>query len=293
MPTAKYLSKRMTKALAPLSGDSRTVLRSLLSRVRYEVMPTSTVVEEIKGRIVPGTVPITVTCSSTAGVNPTIGVTMELVAAGYDVTVHLAARQVRSERHLKEILDRLSERNVTRTLVLGGDGDATGDFSSAGELLKAMDSLPSTLTEIGIAGYPEGHPIVDDEALTDVLLAKAPMADFVATQICFDPGPVLSWLTEMRLRHMELPVEIGIPGIVPAEPLQRIVEEIGVGTSRRVLSSVGGLFDPTAFTVGLADSAALERLGVSGLHVSTFNYVSVTEDWRQALYDSSKAEASR
>ena len=62
--------------------------------------------------------------------------------------------------------------------------------------------------------------------------------------------------------------------------------------SRNLLKAVRGTYDPTAFTVGIANPAALERLGVSGLHVSTFNHVSDTEDWRQALYDAAKAEGA-
>lgn len=292
MSETRHLTKRIGRAVAATPDGARTALRVLLSKARYEVMPTSTVVEEIRARLAPGAVPIAVTCSSKVGVDPTVWVTDELVAAGFDVTVHLSARQVRSERHLREILDRLSQRHVTRAIVLGGDGEPTGDFGSADELMSALASLPSSLTELGIAGYPEGHPFIDNDELTEVLLVKSKSADFVATQICFDPVSVFSWLSEMRLRGMQLPVEIGIPGIVPIEPLRRIVEEIGVGSSRGVLKSVRGLYDPTPFMVGLADQATLDRLGVSGLHVSTFNRVKETEDWRQALYDAARAEGS-
>jgi hypothetical protein len=51
-------------------------------------------------------------------------------------------------------------------------GDATprhGPYSSAGELLPEIREHPHRPRRLGIAGYPEGHPLIDSGALADAL----------------------------------------------------------------------------------------------------------------------------
>ena len=44
----------------------------------------------------------------------------------------------------------------------------------------------TTLREIGVPCYPQGHPTIPDETLLAALTAKAPLVDYMTTQMCFD-----------------------------------------------------------------------------------------------------------
>src|SRR4029079_7296217 len=84
-----------------------------------------------------------------------------------------------------------------------------GPYTSAVELVPLVAEHPRRPATIGIAGYPEGHPLIDDAALAEALAAKAPYADYVTTQICFDPEAILRFATGVKL-----PVLAGVPGLV-------------------------------------------------------------------------------
>ena len=45
--------------------------------------------------------------------------------------------------------------------------------------------------EIGVPAYPEGHPDIADDRLQAVLAQKQPFADYMTTQMCFDPDAIV------------------------------------------------------------------------------------------------------
>ena len=56
------------------------------------------------------------------------------------------------------------------------------------------------LEEIGITGYPEGHPFLRDETLRQALYEKRPYATYIVSQICFDPETTSGWIRGVRER---------------------------------------------------------------------------------------------
>lgn len=114
---------------------------------------------------------------------------------------------------MEEIVRRLEDLGVRGVFVVGGDAERpAGPFSSAAELLFAMADVGHDFEEIGMGGYPEGHPIIDDYTLRRALLDKLPLATYIVTQVCFNPGAVLEWVADIRRQGVRLPVVVGIPG---------------------------------------------------------------------------------
>ena len=127
------------------------------------------------------------------------------------------------------------------------------------------------------------------------LLAKQPFASYAVTQICFDPVKILGWLAEARGRGMELPVYVGVPGVVDRKKLLRISLKIGLGDSVRFLKKQTGLagrllrprgYSPDALIEGLSPYVGDPGYGIRGFHINTFNHVGETEEWRRRMLGS-------
>lgn len=264
------------------SAPRQSALPALLRRPRYEVLPIAGTLEMV-GQHVPRDLPVTVTSTARRGLEATLTLTEELAAHGYPSVPHLAARLVRDKRHLGDVLDRLHAAGVRDVFVVAGDGSPIGDFPDAGALLAAIDRRPASL---GVAGYPEGHPLITASELDRALIAKEQYGDYVVTQMCFDPAALGTWIGHVRAMGVTLPVYVGVAGPVDRLRLLRVATRIGVGSSLRYarkqrggarLLRSGG-YRPDALLAELGD-------GVEGLHVYTLGDVAATERWRQELLD--------
>jgi methylenetetrahydrofolate reductase (NADPH) len=118
------------------------------------------------------------------------------------------------------------------------------------------------------------------------------MASYIVTQICYDPTLIFAWINRMRGRGINLPVYIGMPGVVNRLKLLEMSLRVGVGDSIRYLGKHGSLmarlvrrggYRPDAFVANV--SLLLERnaADVVGFHINTFNQVESTERWRRGL----------
>lgn len=254
--------------------------------MRFEVLPLDRTVEEVERLTVP--LQLTVTCSPKHGPDRTLEIAGRLRALGHSVTPHIAARMVRDEAHLDALLDGIVDADLDGMFLIGGDADTQGPYSSAGELLPLIADHPRRPGVIGIAGYPEGHPLISDEELDAALGDKSHLADYVTTQMCFDPDAVRSWVVRQREKGVSLPVVVGMPGKVKRRRLVEMSARIGVGQSisfvrkqrgiRQLLSrrsAVDGLYDALAPT--LTDPG----LRIADFHFFTFNQLVDTWEWYQ------------
>ena len=212
---------------------------------------------------------------------------------GFRVVPHISARLVADRAHLEEIVRRVEDLGVREIFVIGGDArEPTGPFSGAFDLLSAMDGLGHAFEHIGIGGYPEGHPVIPDDALRQALLDKLPFATYIVTQMCFDPDAIVTWVADLRQRGIDLPVYVGLPGVVERKKLLQISLKIGVGDSARFLKKYTNVlaryFKPGGYrpddlvrwlTPYLGDLA----YNIAGFHIYTFNQVESTEKWRQQM----------
>jgi methylenetetrahydrofolate reductase (NADPH) len=265
-------------------------LAELLRRPRYEVFPLPGIEDELAEHV-PTEVKVTVTSSPKRGLEATLRLSAEAARRGFDVVPHVAARLVAGEAHLREILDRLREIGVREIFVIAGDAEEpAGTFTSAADLLVAMDELGHPFDDIGISGYPESHPFIRDETTIQAMFDKAPFATYIVSQLCLDPGVIAWWIDAVRARGVDLPIHVGIPGVTPRRKLLRIGTRIGVGDSIRFAKAQGNVVARLLLSgsVGpryLLDGLSAQAGKIAGLHVYTFNELGATERWRQATLE--------
>jgi methylenetetrahydrofolate reductase (NADPH) len=253
---------------------------------RYEVMPFGTVADQVAQ--LPAPARLTVTTSPKHGVDHSLDFAAGLRRDGVALTLHVAARMVRSEAHLDEVLARARDLGVDDLFVVGGDApEPHGPFAAAGPLLDLIAAHPLRPARLGVAGYPEGHPLIPPASLDEALERKARVADYVVTQLCFDPGIVLAWLDTVRARGLGLPVYVGAAGPIERRRLLEISMRIGVGPSLRYVRKQRGLThlfrspvdSATRFRDGMAPYLADPRRALAGFHFFTFNELLATWRW--------------
>ncbi|MGZ4298750.1 MAG: methylenetetrahydrofolate reductase [Solirubrobacteraceae bacterium] len=267
------------------------IVTSAAERARFEVLPFARSLEEAAQ--LPENVRLTVTCSPKHGPDRSVEIAARLREMGHDVTVHIAARMVFDRAHLDRLLGAMAEAGSDDLFLIGGDADPPlGAYSSAGELLEMVATHPQRPRTIGIAAYPEGHPAIADETLAQALADKSRLADYVTTQMCFDPGALLAWVSRHRENGLTLPVVIGVPGKVSRTKLLELSARIGVGPSLsflrkqrgiRALVSRGSTADK--LYEKLAASVGDPELNIAGFHIFTFNQLLETWRWLRAYKD--------
>jgi methylenetetrahydrofolate reductase (NADPH) len=274
---------------------SLAAIQRALKSARYEVLPTAKIEAAIVEHV-PRDIAVTVTASPTKGIGATLGLTERLIDHGYQVVPHLAARMISGRSELAEIVARLQEKGVSNVFCPAGDADPpAGQYAGSLAMLEDLTALGRPFPEVGITGYPESHPAIEDDITIQSMWDKRAHATYVVSNLCFDAGTIATWLQRMRRRGITLPVLIGLPGPVERTKLVSMATKIGVGQSVRFLKShasafariaAPGGFSPERFLTKAAPSLADPSLDVVGLHLFTFNQVAETEAWRQALLSS-------
>ena len=284
-------------SLTTHSTGDRDGAETLLAGARLELMPFESFVDEIE--YLPDGATVAVTCSPQLGIEATVERSEQAAEWGYDVVPHVAARYVEDRDQLEEIARRLTDAGVTDIFVPGGDREEpAGEFTSAYELLTALDDLEYEFEEVGITGYPEGHDFLSDETLADAMAKKAPYATYIVTQLCYDPETVVEWIDGIRERGVDLPVEVGIPGVMNYPKLVKISRKVGVGDSLKFLQKTTGIVDfvkqaissrgkyePDELIDGLAPYVDDDHYDIRGVHIYTFNQTPDTESWRLGRLD--------
>lgn len=245
---------------------------------RFELIPAKEIVERATAAL-PSHATLTITCSPTNGIDATIDKSIALAPHFAKVIPHIAARMIRSEEHLNTVLDRLADHDMHEVFIIGGDQEKPlGPYDHGLELVQSLATQSNRPHRIGIPAYPEGHLHIETETLNQDFAAKASLADYAVTQMCFDPEQVFAWLQQQRASGLRLPCYLGIPGPVKLDKLLRIAPRIGVTDSLRFLRKNLKLsrklmrgYDPgdlvNAYTPYLNES----DFCIAGFHIYTFN----------------------
>ncbi|MFW6449192.1 MAG: methylenetetrahydrofolate reductase [Halobacteriota archaeon] len=265
----------------------------LLADPRFELLPFMGFEDELE-KLPPGA-KVAITASPEKGLELTIDQSVATAERGFEVIPHVAARAVEDGDHLVSIADRLEAAGIEDVFVPGGDNEEpAGPYDSSLSLLEDLDERGYDFPDVGITGYPEGHPIIDDETLVDALQAKEPYATYIVTQLCFDPDAIIRWIEDVRSLGVDLPVYVGIPGVMRTERMLSISRKVGVGQSIRFVRKTTGIlgmvrqllggkgrYTPDALVEGLAPYHGQARYDLAGIHLYTFNQVADSERWRQ------------
>jgi methylenetetrahydrofolate reductase (NADPH) len=279
------------------SNEAGVVRRSnnaadLVRNMGYEVMPFKNTEQDVVAHV-PTTVPLTVTVTEAKGIDTTLNLTERLLGHGYQVSPHLPARQFVDDKHVADVVARLSDAGVKSVFVIGGDApEPAGKIVDAFGLLRSMEEAGHPFQQVGIGGYPEGHGSIAHDLIDLALQQKAPMATRVLTQICFDAATTGKWASDIAKAGVDLPIYVGMPGPVSRQKLMRISAGIGLGQSARFLQKqqsllwrflLPGGYNPTKLLKQLGSAAPKTTNNISGLHIFTFNELRKTELWRQKL----------
>ncbi len=215
-----------------------------------------------------------------------------LRAAGLEPVPHIAARRIAGRAELAAFLEAAA---VRKALVIGGDETAPrGPFADGAALLRSGLLQAHGLREVGLPGYPEGHPRIPAAELERDLGEKLDLAAahglgaYLLTQFCFAPGRVLEYCAALARRHPRLPVYVGVPGPTTPAALLRFAQRCGVSASLRALQAQGlnavrlvTHTDPGEQLAPLARYCAAHDSGgnVVGVHLFSFGGVAATAEW--------------
>src|SRR5438874_3362766 len=192
---------------------------------------------------------------------------------------------------LAAILDRYAASGIENILALGGDPprhlpnyDRSRDAFQYAEglvrFIKAHIRPPDARGfGIGVAGFPEGHPLTPNRLKEiDYLKQKVDAgADYICTQLFFDNHDFYDFRERCELAGIRVPIVAGIMPITGKANMQRMAElALGARVPAALLRAVGRCANDEAVArVGISWATEqcrdLLHNGVAGLHFYTLN----------------------
>jgi methylenetetrahydrofolate reductase (NADPH) len=219
--------------------------------------------------------------------------TLEIVRLAQEkyklLAMHHFTCVIHTKGEIKAILDQLKAHDICNILALRGDAPKDSPnwtpgpdhFKYSSELVQFIREHYGDFFSIGVAGFPEGHPLAADRDFDAQILKKKIDAggEFVMTQLFFDNELYFDYVR--RLRALGVTARV-IPGILPITNYENAANFCkGCGAS--IPKKVHDLFAPIAgdpektFAVGtqFAIDQCHELLagGAPGLHLYTLNKI--------------------
>jgi len=220
-------------------------------------------------------------------------------AAGLDPVPHVSARRIRDRDEFREFLKKAaSQHGVHRVLLIGGDEvRPRGPFEDSLKVLELGVLTECGIREVGVAGYPEGHPRIPLNGLAKALQRKIELAReqnigvYMVTQFCFSPQRVVDFCAGLARTRPDLPVYVGIAGPTDPVALARYAQRCGVSVSLRALRNLGAGIaklvthtDPRDQLVALARySSQRGQSNVVGVHLYSFGGAVPTASWMREM----------
>jgi methylenetetrahydrofolate reductase (NADPH) len=220
---------------------------------------------------------------------------VQIRAAGLEPVPHVAVRNFASAEALDTFLTRLNaEAGVETVLVIAGDRAEHGPFRGALDVIDNGMLRRRGIRRIGIAGYPQGHQRIGNDALNRALADKIAAADAtglaveIVTQFCFDAGAILDFVARVRGFGFEHAVRVGLAGPTSLTALMRYASRCGVRASAQGLARRSGLMrqmfaltTPDDLIRTLADAAPADIVP----HFFSFGGIPATARWASAVAD--------
>src|SRR5262245_5379076 len=284
------------RAPAPLPDPIPDIAAAMRGWSLEATLPTEKEIAALATIVAPKT-PVYLSAVATRDPMAPVDAAVHLAAAGLEPVPHLAVRNFASTALLERFLARMTEAGVRRALVIAGDRDRP-----AGSLRDAMEAIDSGVLqrygigEIGIAGYPHGHPGIPEQELDRALREKIDIANeiglavHIVTQFCFEPDPIIRWIERLRDFGVENPVRIGLAGPTNIATLLRYARRCGVLSSAQGLARQSGLARhmfgmsaPDGLVRAIAEARAARQLGDVALHFFSFGGIAATARWASAV----------
>lgn len=161
--------------------------------------------------------------------------------ANLEPVPHIAARRVVSRAEVQGFVEtavRLA--GISKVLLIGGDVPVpAGPYADAVELLAEDFFAGAGLAQVGLAGYPEGHPRIATAALNRALEQKLELASrhglgaYLVTQFSFAPNRIVECCADLARRAPRVPAYVGLAGPTSPAALLRFAQRCGVSASDR------------------------------------------------------------
>jgi len=220
-------------------------------------------------------------------------------AAGLDPVPHVSARRIRDRDEFREFLAKAAAQyGVHRVLLIGGDEpQPKGPFADSLQVLEQGVLKECGVREIGVGGYPEGHPRISLARLEEALQRKTGLARdqgigvYMVTQFCLSPQRVVDYCAGLARSRPDLPVYVGIAGPTDPVALARYAQRCGVSASLRALRNLGAGIaklvthsDPREQLVALARYSSVRgQSNVVGVHLYSFGGAVSTASWMREM----------
>jgi len=220
---------------------------------------------------------------------------------GFIPVPHIAARRIPSREALVEFVGSLREVGAAEhVFAVGGDPvEPEGIYESALSLIESGVFAEFGVSEVSVAGYPEGHPDISSSELWAHLEAKCValrdqgMQSTILTQFGFDTSPVMNWIHGVRDRNIDSAIRIGTPGPAGIKRLLSFARRFGIGANAMIVKKYGfsltnlmGSAGPDKFVNELADLISEDSLlGEVALHFYAFGGIEATASWSRAYAD--------
>lgn len=281
------------------AATGSTALAAFLDGFSIEVMPrTAEKIEDFRTLLPQGTRVYIAHIEGTP-IADMVATAARLRAEGFEPMPHFPARIIADKATLTDWVARYrGEAGVTQGLILaGGVAQPAGEFHSSMQLLEsgAFDGF----ARLHVAGHPEGNKDIDPDGSDRMVMeaarwkqafsqrTDAKMA--MATQFCFEAGPVIDWVNGLNRAGVDLPVHIGVAGPAKLQTLIKFAIACGVGPSLKVLQKramdVSKLllpYEPDDFLLALAEhKAANPGFGIESVHFFPLGGIKANADWTQ------------
>ncbi len=269
--------------------------RSLITDARFEVVPMKNLESQLEH--IPAGASVSVTCSPAKGQQATLDLTRRIAGLGHVAVPHFSARLTEDSVAVKHLAQFCRENDLKEVFLVAGDApEPVGAYDGVVAFLRDFLDTDHGVTRIGITAYPDGHALIDQKIVHEALHAKqsllkeAGIAGFASTQMCFDLAKWRQWATAERAAGFELPLHIGVPGVIDRTKLLTMGMRLGIGNSMRFVKKQGGVlgkmfrpggYDPNKLITPLSKQA--DELNIEGIHLFTFNNVLATAQWQQKM----------
>jgi len=278
------------------NGAQAAEMEAFLNGYSIEVMPrTAEKVEDFRAILPKGTRVYIAHIDGTP-IEEMVATAKRVGAEGFDVMPHFPARIIKDRATLTDWVARYKDVGVRQGLLLaGGVPQPVGDFATSMQLLET--GAFTGFDRLHVAGHPEGNKDIDPDGSDKMVMeaarwksafserTDAQMA--MATQFCFEAGPVIDWVNRLQAEGIKLPVHIGVAGPAKLQTLIKFAIACGVGASLRVLQKramdVTKLllpYEPTEFVADLAAHKAKNpSFGIEQVHFFPLGGIKTNAQW--------------
>jgi hypothetical protein len=199
-------------------------------------LPAQAELDEL-GSVLPPSTPIYLSAPPGHAPSRLLQAAKQVRQAGFEPVPHVAARNYRDQDTLSDFIASIcGEAGTRRVLVIAGDVDRPlGPLIGANDIIESDLLQRHGIREVGISGYPDGHPKLSEGTLDRAMRAKLVSAEerglklHIVSQFCFDADRIVAWLRSLRASGR-------FRSALPGRPASRVLRDMGCGAACAHLS---------------------------------------------------------